>query len=194
MVREKPLPLTAYLDNGTPEDTLDNSRWPAGLKAPAARNTGFLHQGSQWWHPPRYEQVVSIIKEGCLRAYRSGMEGVGIHGEVTSRHIPWALNYLAFSHFIHWPEDTLRQFGRKTLGEVFGREDEGERFVEIFANWDAGTLTEEHKKEACQKAKEIYETYIMTGSGGRNLDRWRFWTWISRMTEGSMERHTANIF
>ena len=98
MVRRPPLPLAKYLDNGVPEDALANQNWPSALKPPTVRSVGFLHQGSQWASPPRYEQVISTIKEGCLRAYRAGLEGVSIHGEVSSMHVPWALNYLAFSH------------------------------------------------------------------------------------------------
>jgi hypothetical protein len=143
----------------------------------------------------RHQQVVSTIKEACLRAYRSGLEGVSIHGEVTSRHIPAALNYLAFSHFTHWPEDTFREFGRKTLGPVLGSEEHGEAFAEILAHWDGGTLTEEHQKQVdpnrrgfnvkvCGSACDTVETY----------QRYRFWEWLASMVKHKCDRHFAPPF
>ena len=54
-----------------------------------------------------------------------------MYGEVSSTIVPYAVNYLAFSHFIHWPEDTLRDFGRKTLSQVLGSEKDGEAFAEV---------------------------------------------------------------
>ena len=191
MVRVEPLPLTLYLDDGAPADAFDNPRWPQGLAPPNPRNCGFLHQGSQWWGDTRYSQMVSTIKEGCLRAHRSGLEGVSIHGEATSRHTPCALNYLAFSHFIHWPEDTLRDFGRKTLGQVLADEDEGEAFAEILAHWDAGTLTSAHKQDA---GKRMAELRGKVAAQGTDLVRWRFWSWLAGMCEGRAEKHTASFF
>ncbi|MBM4031416.1 MAG: hypothetical protein FJ291_06465 [Planctomycetes bacterium] len=190
MVLDKPLPLTAYLDEGAPRAAFENPNWPAPLRAPAPRNVGFIHQASQWSRVGRYDQIVSTIKEACLRAHRAGMEGVSIHGEVSSRHIPWALNYLAFSHFIHWPEDPLRAFGRKTLGQVLGGEDAGERFAELLAHWDAGTLTDAHKDEAGRRAAELARR-VAAGDG---LVQWRFWDWLARMARGTRERHTASFF
>ena len=193
MVREHPLPLTGYLDHGAPKEVFDNPSWPEGLRAPGKRSVGFLHQGSQSFHERRYDQVVSAIKEGCLRAYRSGLEGVSIHGEVTSRHIPSALNYLAFSHFIHYPEDTLREFGRKTLGQVLGSEKEGERFAEVFAHWDAGTLTDALKKEAGSKAVRLG---IRVAQTGEDFTRSRFWNWLGRSVypQTYLESHTQSFY
>lgn len=190
MVLEKPLPLTTYLDNGAPKEAFNNPHWPDGLRAPSPRSVGFLHHASQWSPVKRYDQAVSSIKESCLRSYRSGLEGVSIHGEVTSRHIPWALNYLAFSHFIHWPEDTLRDFGRKTLGQVFGNEDEGVAFAEIFAHWDAGTLTTEQKQDAGKRARSL-ENQVCTDA--KVLERWRFWAWLDKMCWDATEKHTVSF-
>ncbi|MFO7637262.1 MAG: hypothetical protein R6W96_08125, partial [Clostridia bacterium] len=67
MVRQEPLPLTDYLENGVPEGVFDNDCWPRGLVPPVAKSVGFLHQGSQWRGHSRYDQVVSTIKEACLR-------------------------------------------------------------------------------------------------------------------------------
>jgi hypothetical protein len=182
--------LSAYLDDGAPAEAMDHPRWPAGLQPPGGRAVGFLHQASQWSAIPRYEQAVSTIKEACLRAWEAGLEGVGIHGEVSSRHIPWALNYLAFSHFIHWPEDTLRDFGRRTLGQVFGNEQEGEAFAELLAGWDAGTLAGSQENEIAARARELQGS---VGDEGSGLARWRFWHWLHRVAEGAPERHTVSF-
>ncbi|HUW55950.1 MAG TPA: hypothetical protein VMZ92_04895 [Planctomycetota bacterium] len=194
VVHSPALPLTAYLDDGAPRAAFENQYWPVDLRAPAKRSVGFLHQGSQWTAmgpAGRYQQIVSTIKEGCLRAYRAGMEGVSIHGEVTSRYIPWALNYLAFSHFIHRPEDSLRDFGRTTLGRVLADEDEGEAFVEVLAHWDAHAASDVQVKEAQSRAKALRKSV----SGGRaDLDRLHFWDWLERMVTGRADAHTAGFF
>lgn len=189
MLRKEPLPLAAYLDDGAPEAAFDNPNWPEGLTGPTQRGCGFIHQGSQWSSPRRYDLAVSSIKEGCLRAYRSGLEGVVIHGEVSSRSVPNALNYLAFSHFIHWPEDNLRQFGRKTLGQVLENEDEGEAFTAALAAWDSGAMTDEQKKDVRARATSLWNDVCK----GENLERWRFWNWLHRLAHGQTEPHTVSF-
>ncbi|MCC6397469.1 MAG: hypothetical protein IT282_10655 [Bacteroidetes bacterium] len=191
MVRNKPLPLTAYLDDGTPAEAQSAEFWPADVKPPTRRSVGFLHQASQWHGSTRYNEAVSTIKEGCLRAYRAGLEGVSIHGEVSTMHVPWALNYLAFSHFIHWPEDTLRAWGRKTLGEVLGSEAEGEAYAELFAHWQAGLLTNAHKKDLRQRTRAMTNA---VAARGEHLDRLRFWSWLCNMVDGMGDRQTSSIF
>lgn len=191
MVRAPALPLTAYLEDGAPAAALSADTWPAPVKPPTKHSVGFLHQGSQWGDPPRYEQVVSTIKEACLRAYRAGLEGVGIHGEVSSMHVPWALNHLAFSHFVHWPEDSLREFGRKTLGQALGSEDEGEAFAELLAHWDAGSLSDVQKKDLLGRSLGLRGDVAGTGD---NLVRWRFWSWLHAMATGAREAHTASLY
>ncbi len=194
MLLNDPVPLTAYLDDGAPAPAFENPNWPRELRPPSGRSVGFVHQGSQW-HGDRYQQRVSTIKEACLRSYQAGLEGVSIHGEVTARHIPAALNYLAFSHFTHWPEDTMRQFGRKTLGPILGSEERGEVFAEILSHWDAGTLTAEHEKQvdpnrhgfavrSCGSACDTTDAY----------QRYRFWEWLSAMVKGRRDRRFAPPF
>ncbi len=189
MLRDDPLPLTKYLDRGVREEALGNEKWPAEIRPPTVRSVGFMHQGSYWYPPPRYEQIISIIKEGCLRAYRAGLEGVSIYGEVSSMHLPWALNYLAFSHFIHWPEDSLRQFGRKTLGQVLGSDDEGEAFAELLAHWDAGSLSDAQKTDIQRRGSALWKQV----GQGEHLTRWRFWNWLAHVASGTQDRHTVSI-
>ncbi|MFO7637260.1 MAG: hypothetical protein R6W96_08115 [Clostridia bacterium] len=196
MLRQEPLPLTAYLDEGKPGAIFDNDNWPKDLSSPVENSVGFIHQGSQWRGHSRYDQIISTIKEGCLRAHLSGLTGVSIHGEVTAMHIPNALNYLAFSHFIHWPEDTLRDFGRKTLGEVFENEAEGEAFMEIVAHWDAGTLTQDHIARTTAIRKQLL-SHVLIGVKadlGTDMHRLRFWCWLHKMVTGIRELHTAGFY
>jgi hypothetical protein len=189
---QAPLPLTAYLDDGAPRSALDLPQWPSDLKPPTARSVGYLHQGSQWHsHIGRYDLAVSSIKEACLRAYRAGMQGAGIHGEMSPLHVPCALNYLALSHFVHWPEDSLRGFGRRTLGEVFGSEEQGEAFAEHMAHWDAGKLSDARKNDI-ERRRETLRLKVAGGSM-EALEGWRFWHWLGTMTGGGLERHTVSI-
>ena len=160
MLLRQPLKLTDYLENGTPDAVFDNPNWPRGLVPPSKRSVGFVHQGSQWfwkpqdqtWSGSRFQMVLSSIKEACLRSYLSGLEGVSIHGEVSWRNFNCALNYLAFSHFIHWPEDSMLDFGHKTLGQIFGSRQAGEDFIVALCHLESGSLTEEHRKLADPRA------------------------------------------
>ncbi|NQU10337.1 hypothetical protein HQ590_06085 [bacterium] len=200
-VDQRPLPLLRYLDDGTPADALDHSQWPAGVRPPAARNIGFLHQGSQWFEMTpglgdrligRHDLAIGTIKEGCLRAYRAGLEGVGILGEVTARQVPAALNYLAFSHFIHWPEDSLRGFGRTTLGPVLGSAEKGERFVELLSSWESGKLSAGQQQDI-EKHFWAHRLPVLRGSLEAN-ESFRFWYWLRALASGHVERYSVNFF
>ena len=197
MMRERSLPLTDYLDEGAPAAAFENQFWPSGLCPPRGRSVGFVHQPSQWGSAPdrklgRYQQAVSLIKEACLRAHRAGLEGVGIHGEVTAQYVPWALNYLAFSHFIHWPADTLRDFARKTLAPVLGDSARAEEYVEAFARYDAGAFTDDDLALAAARAKEL-RSRAAQGDGAA-LYPHRFWHWLHQVGAGQHETQTVSFF
>lgn len=180
MLRPDPVPLTAFLDDGRPAAVYDNPNWPRGLRPPSPRSVGFLHQGSQWWRVGRYACIISTIKEACLRAWESGLEGVSIHGEVTSRHIPYALNYLAFSHFTRRPDDTLRRFGRETLGPVLGSEQAGEDFIVVLAHAQAGTLTDDLRRLADPSRRTGgASSCSFGGTTLESLRRHQFWSWLA---------------
>ena len=182
MARPKPLPLVDYLDNGVPDAAVD-ARWTKDVKSPVSRNTSY--PGID-----RYTQQISRIKEDCLCSYRSGLEGVSIYGEGSAMLVTSALNYLAFSHFIHWPEDSIRQFGIKTLGQVLGSEDEGEAFAEYLAHWESASLTAAQKKDIHKRSAAL-QTQVR--DEGTSLYRWRFWNWLSRMSRGAVESQTMTI-
>ena len=195
MLLKPGLPLTDYLDDGAPAAAFENPNWPADLYPMSKRGVGFFHQGSQWSKVGRYDCIVSTVKEACLRGYRCGLEGIAIHGEVSSRHIPNALNYLAFSHFTHWPEDSLRDFGRKTLGHVLGGEREGEEYAVVLAHWDAGTLTDQHKKQAAPASHGFTtEESVLRCEDVVDWQRHRFWHWLDAVAAGGLTRGNTGMF
>lgn len=186
MVRPEPLPLNAYLDDGAPEAVYDNPNWPRGLRPPTRRSAGFLHQGSQW-RDSRYKIIISVLKEGCLRAAEEGLEGISIHGEMTDRYIPWWLNYQAFSHFTARPRDTLREFADARLAPVLGSEKRGQMFIELLAEWDSG-------KDATETARAFHGEF----AGQHVLDHdWlpvhNLWTWLHRVVMQPDERVTRSF-
>jgi hypothetical protein len=195
IVRKDALPLATYLDDGAPQEALGTKFWPDKAGPQTRRSTGLLYQGSQWWLKgvtDRYSLAVSTIKEACLRSYRSGLEGIALSGgEVTARHIPCALTYVAFSHFTHWPADSLREFGRKTLGPVLGSEAEGENYVELLCAWDSGSLTDAQKNDIKTKATQMRSAH----SGHAELQQFwpsQFWHWL--MAHDMKELHTASFY
>ena len=198
MMRRRPLKLSDYMDDGAPAAAFDNDLWPADLVPPVRdiRSVGFVHQPSQWSGGPtklgRYQQLVSVIKEACLRSYRAGLRGVSIHGEVTAGYVPWALNYLAFSHFTHWPEDTMRQFAAKTLAPVLGNEREAQEFMELFSHYDSGAFTEADAR----LAKERDDAYREHAARGRKeaIETYRMWHWLHRVGTGQHETETVSFF
>jgi len=190
MIHQKRLSLRAYLDNGAPAEALSCETWSADVKPPSTRSVGFMHQGSQLYGNSRYKCVISEIKEACLRAYRAGLEGMSIYAEVSSMHIPSALNYLAFSHFIHWPEDSLRDWGRKTLGQVLGSPDEGEAFAELFAHYDAGSLSQAQREDLKSRTQSLQRDVYK----GDNLQRYRFWVWLCWMATKQNDSQTVSPF
>jgi hypothetical protein len=106
-----------------------------------------------------------------------------------------ALNYLAFSHFIHRPGDTLREFGRATLGQVLGSESEGEDFAVVLAHWDAGTLTDGLRKLASPGSHGF--SVVPCGSDCADADgyqRYRFWAWLEAAAKNPASRRASSAF
>jgi len=198
MMRRQPLPLSAYMDDGAPAEAFENDLWPADLKPPAmeARSVGFLHQPSQWSGGPtslgRYQQLVSVIKEAALRCYRSGLKGLSIHGEVTAQYVPWALNYLAFSHFIHWPEDNMRQFAGKTLAPVLGDDKDAQDYVELLARYDGDQFSEDDAKLA--KARDDHFRGLVARGRRDAIEPHRMWRWLHAVGTKSYETETVSFF
>ena len=66
---------------------------------------------------------------------------------------------------------------------------EGDSFVEILAHWDANALTDAHRREASRLSEELCGSVRR----GKDLQRWRFWNWLSRMTTGKTEIRTVSF-
>jgi hypothetical protein len=183
MIHEQQLPLVTWLEDGTPEAMRCSDRWPADHKPPTTRSIGFVHQGSQWdtrgAYPQgslaRYTVQISCIKEACLRACQAGFEGVSIHGEISTRCIPYALNYLAFTYFSYHPEASLREFGRVMLGPILGDESYGERFVEWLAKAEAGQCSPK-ELEAIEKC--LADAIHLPRIHGGSVTPSRYWRWL----------------
>ncbi len=184
MIHQTPLPLYHFWEDGTP--SVSTERWPEGLTPPSQHNVGYLHQGSQWCHIPRYELAISSIKEGCLCAWKVGFEGVVIQGEVTPQHIPTLLNYLAFSHFTHWPEDSIRRFGMVTLGEVLGSERAGEVYARGLCELERTPRDQDCIQQVFEEYQKVYPL-IMMGNREKlsgQLIRFQMWNWLYKAMNG----------
>ena len=130
MLLQSPVPLRTWLDSPAPAAIYENKQWPKGLIAPTPRSCGFIHQASQWTGVRRSMVAISTFAEGCLRGYESKLEGISIHGEVTSRTLCWKLNYLAMRHWTYHPYSTLIDFANAELANRVGGRKEARQFVE----------------------------------------------------------------
>jgi hypothetical protein len=148
------------------------------LRPATKRSTGFLHQGSQWYSrdgkQTRHSVEISIIKEGCLRAAEAGMQGVYIHGEVSSRCVPYELNYLAYSHFSYHPLDSLRDFAKAQLSPQVGGEELAQLFIEFLAKAEGQKMAEKD----FQKLDQIRQNYSSAVQRGEDFDQYRRWKWL----------------
>lgn len=146
MVRPEPAKLSAWLRSPRPPAAYDNPRWPRGLRPPTPRSAGFLHQASQWQSAiTRSDLAISTFAEACLRSHESGLEGISIHGEATSRTITWLLNYLTMRHWTYHPVSTLEEFAAAELVPRLGGQAEARTFI------DTLILLEQNKPEEAYK-------------------------------------------
>lgn len=154
MLRKQPVKLREWMECPRPDGVYENPTWPRGIRPPTPRSAGFMHQGSQWSPVPRTALALSTYAEGCLRSHESGLEGISIHGEATSRTMTWKLNYLAMRHWTYHPESTLREFARVELAPELGSLEEAYDFIEALCLLDEGRHGE---------ARAIADRYIGSG-------------------------------
>ncbi len=138
MLSPTPAPLRAWRESARPAVLYDNPRWPRGLRPPTPRSTGFIHQASQWSGLRRCDVAISTFAEACLRGWEAGLEGIGGHGEVTSRSLAWQLNYLTQRHWTYHPESTLDAFARAELAPRLGGADDAGAFIECLCLLEDG--------------------------------------------------------
>ncbi len=184
VLRRNPAQHLEWMDEGLSIAFWDNPDWPEQLSPPTRHSVGFVHQGSQWYSrggkETRHSVEISSIKEACLRAYRSGMEGICIHGEVSRSCVPYELNYLAFSHFCYHPEDSLRDFARAQLSGLVGDEELAQIYVEILAKHERGILDDNDRK----KLNDIDVDFRIDVLKGKNFDAYRRWRWLNEKCNG----------
>jgi len=174
MVNQKQVPLLDWLDDGKAPALYNSPNWPKGLRPATKRSTGFLHQGSQWYGNTRHSVQISIIKEGCLRAAETGMQGVYIHGEVSSRCVPYELNYLAYSHFSYHPSDSLRDFAKVQLSPLVGGEELAQLFIELLAKAETEKMEEADRKKLVEMRQHYYNAVVR----GEDFEAYRRWKWL----------------
>jgi len=192
MLREPGLPFKTFVEDGSPAAAFDNPAWAAGVSSPASRCTGLAHQGSQWSPHAgqgRYSLILGTIKEMCLKAYEAGLEGVSIFSEVSPAYTTAALNYLAFAHFTHWPRDSLVDFGRKTLGRLFGDAEEGEFFIRALADWDSNEVLPVTKNCVFRRADDWSDPFINYHLYLNDPQKKRFWRWLNGVLAGRVDPH-----
>jgi hypothetical protein len=177
MLSKDPIPLRHWMAQPRPPLAYRNPRWPRGIRPPTPRSAGFCHQGSQWSCPGRRTDVmVSTFAEACLRGYEAGLEGMSVHGEVTSRSLAWNLNYLAMRHWTYHPESTLEEFALAELAPRVGGEKAARTFVEIMCRLEEGKTGSETEK----MLREFLQANAPMNQPARgNLRIYRMWEELS---------------
>jgi hypothetical protein len=142
--------------------------WNAGQRAPAPRNVGFSHWGSQWVQPnTRHSLLLNHIADICKRARESKVEGLFIHGEVSEAEFEWRLNYAAFAYFLKNPSGTLSSFAQSSLPGEFGGESEAVRAVTFLTEVVSGTEVQVRINESMALAKRFAGNDMVSDSWKR---------------------------
>lgn len=172
MLSAVPASLRDWMHSSKPKPVYQNPRWPKGLEPPTPRSAGYIHQATQWWSRiPRNCLALSTFAEACLRASEAGLEGIGIHGEVTSRTLAWKLNYLTMRHWTYHPVSTLEEFAYVELNPRLGGKKAAHDFVEILC------LLEENKDDEVNRigGKYAAQSYPYNYPPRGNLEVSRMW-------------------
>jgi hypothetical protein len=168
------IPLREWMTNPRPAAAYSNPKWPKGLRPPTPRSAGFVHQASVWTPVARRTDLaLSAFAEACLRGHEAGLEGISVHGEVTSRILAWKLNYLAMRHWTYHPESTLEAFARAELAPRLGGEREALAFVRYMAGMEDNKLDPKLEQEALGYARSCYPANARPEHG--NLAASRMW-------------------
>ncbi|MGD1104742.1 MAG: hypothetical protein ABSA59_22075, partial [Terriglobia bacterium] len=111
-------------------DMVNGNRWPDGLKSPAAQAIGYFHAGNV---SARESNAILYPKLArvAAQAYASGLEGVGIYGEVSGARPITELNYLVFSEFTFNPGLTEEEFVKTRLAPYYGGEGPARQLLQI---------------------------------------------------------------
>ena len=132
---------------------------------PRSKNIFRTHMGSQW-NRERYELVADRFAEMMQLAFKSGMKGATIFGEVSAFSVVNEVNYLAFARFGYQPTLTWEKFIEKDLSPLFG----GKLATEIYLR----LLTVPSQKAILDQA--IGEAREMSRS--LSGEQYRRWIWL----------------
>ncbi|NLJ49941.1 MAG: hypothetical protein GX428_10235 [Candidatus Atribacteria bacterium] len=132
---------------------------------PRSKNILRSHMGSQW-NRERYELVADRFAEMMQLAFKSGMKGATIFGEVSTLSVVNEVNYLAFARFGYQPTLTWENFIEKDLGPLFG----GKLATEVYLR----LLTVPSQKAILDQA--IGEAREMSRS--LSGEQYRRWIWL----------------
>jgi len=111
-------------------DMVNGNRWPDGLKSPAAQAIGYFHAGNV---SARESNAILYPKLArvAAQADASGLEGVGIYGEVSGARPITKFNYLAFSEFAFNPGLSEEEFVKTRLAPYYGGEGPARQLLQI---------------------------------------------------------------
>lgn len=195
MLSPTPAPLRAWRDSAHPAVLYDNPRWPRGLRPPTPRSTGFIHQASQWSSLRRCDAAISTFAEACLRGWESGLEGIGGHGEVTSRSLAWLLNYLTQRHWTYHPESTLDEFAQAELAPRLGGAADAQAFIDCLCLLDEGQYEDVYQRTGPYIDASYPRNYPDRGNWNvcRLWEELREWAHLSVHPGRSIARGNAEI-
>ena len=111
-------------------DMVNGNRWPEGLKSPAAEAIGYFHAGNV---SARESNAILYPKLArvAAQAHASGLEGVGIYGEVSGERPITEFNYLVFSEFTFNPGLSEEEFVKTRLAPYYGGEGPARQLLQI---------------------------------------------------------------
>jgi hypothetical protein len=152
-------------------DMVNGNRWPEGLKSPAAHAIGYFHAANVSARESNailYPQLARV----AAQAEASGLQGVGIYGEVSGARPITELNYLVFSEFTFNPGLTEEEFVKTRLVPYYGGEGPARQLLQIarLIGIKKDGHVPDHLDEALRLAMEARD-----GTTGIARQRWERW-------------------
>jgi len=152
-------PLSTLPDEAIYQYCVNRSYWPRIQHEltkeyvetlPRTKNIFRTHMGSQW-NGERYSLVADRFASMASIAYRTGIRGMTIFGEVSSLSPANEINYLAFSKFSWNPRMSWDDFIKSDLTPMLGGRPEALKFLEFLG------IEEDHiaLSRAIDEAREI---------------------------------------
>jgi hypothetical protein len=153
---------------------VNGNLWPEGLKSPAPLAIGYLHAASVPTHDSNailYPKLARV----AAQAYASGLEGVGIYGEVSGALPSMELNYLIFSEFTFNPGLTEEEFVKTRLAPYYGGEGPARRILQL------ASLVGSKDGMASDKLDEALRLAGETRDATTGIARQRWERWITAL-------------